>query len=405
MVRVDRLRIRLVEFLNQGKDKAGIAPQLLNQIVPTGRDELARFCLTQQTAVFKGIADLGIQLVPVSQDNNGWRTGKLAADFLGQEHHGVAFAAALSMPENAQFSVVQLPALVSLDRLVDPEILVVPGENFGGMPAGVVIENEVFQQIQKVFLLADTPQHGFQGHTALVLLRKALPFVEKFIFAPQSTHLGLCPVGEDQKGVVIKQVWNGVQVVGIVVCVSIPHIYGVLFQLHKQQRQAIDKAHNIRPAAVQVSVDFQLLNGKEVVVPRILKVNHHSVLRFRPATGLFHRNGNSVPNQEVFFLIDLQQRGSGQVPLHDFLGFFHLPRGNPRIQPQQSLPKIPGQQNLFIAFAPKAAVFAQLFRIVGKGNLPPQLPLQQLAGGFLDEDIFGIVVAHKITCFLLKSIA
>ena len=93
------------------------------------------------------------------------------------------------------------------------------------------------------------------------------------------------------------------------------------------------------------------------------------------------------------------------MTLHNLLGFFHLPRGNPRIQPQQSLPKIPGQQNLFIAFAPKAAVFAQLLRIVGKGNLPAQLPLQQLAGGFLDEDIFGIVVAHKITCFLLKSIA
>ena len=87
------------------------------------------------------------------------------------------------------------------------------------------------------------------------------------------------------------------------------------------------------------------------------------------------------------------------MALHDLLCFFHLRRSDPGIQPRQSLPKIPGQQNLFIAFAPKVAVFAQLFRIVGKGNLPAQLPLQQLAGGFLDEDIFGIVVAHNITCF------
>ena len=88
------------------------------------------------------------------------------------------------------------------------------------------------------------------------------------------------------------------------------------------------------------------------------------------------------------------------------LGLIDLCGSDPWIQTQQSLPKIPGQQNLFLAFAAKGAVLAQLLRVVGKGNLPAQLILEQVTGGFLDKDIFGIVVAHKITIsyFLTTSL-
>lgn len=87
--------------------------------------------------------------------------------------------------------------------------------------------------------------------------------------------------------------------------------------------------------------------------------------------------------------------------LHFFLGFINLGRGEPRVQPLEGLPKIPGEKDFPVACPTKGAVFAQLFGVVGKGNLPAQLPLQQVSGTFLDENVFGVVVAHKIT--LLKS--
>ena len=66
------------------------------------------------------------------------------------------------------------------------------------------------------------------------------------------------------------------------------------------------------------------------------------------------------------------------------LGLIDLRGGEPRIQAQQSLPKIPGQQDLFIAFAAKGAVLAQLLRVVGKGDLPAQLGMEQIPCASLD---------------------
>ena len=43
---------------------------------------------------------------------------------------------------------------------------------------------------------------------------------------------------------------NGVQIVGVVTGVGILHIHIVVLQFHKQQRNTIDKADDIRPAAV-----------------------------------------------------------------------------------------------------------------------------------------------------------
>ena len=396
MVGVDWLHIRLVEFLNQREDKAGIAPQLLLQICPAGCDELAGLCLAQQPAVFKGITDLGVQLVPVGQDDNGGRTGELTANLLRQKHHGVAFAAALRMPEHTQLAVVQLAGLIGFDRLIDAEILVVPGKDFCCMPTRVVKQDEVFQQIQKVFLFADAPEHGFQRHTALLLLGQTLPLVEKLIFAAQGTHLGLHAVGEDEKGIVEEQVRNSILIVGVVIGVCLLHIHGVLFQLYEQQRDAVDKADDIRAAAIQIAVDLQLLDGEEVVVVRILKINDSGALFFRFAVGLFDGDRDAVPDQEILFLVDLQQGGGGQTMLQFALSLIDLCGSDPRIQAQQSLPKIPGQQNLFIAFAAKGAVLAQLLRVVGKSYIPAQLILEQVAGGFLNEDVFGVVVAHGI---------
>ena len=144
-------------------------------------------------------------------------------------------------------------------------------------------------------------------------------------------------------------------------------------------------------------MDFQFLDGKKIVVFRMLKINDSGALFLCFSARLFHRDRDPIPNQKIFLLIDLQQGGGGQVMLQFALGLIELNRRDPGIQTQQSLPKIPGQQDLLIAFAAKAAVFAQFLRVVGKGHIPAQLLLEQMPGGFLNEDVFGVFVAHGVT--------
>lgn len=145
MVGADGLHVGLIKLLNQGEDKTGVPPKFVDQIVAAGGHKLPSFRLAQQSAVFKGLADLLVQFLPVGEDHNGGRASKLPPNLLGQEHHGVALAAALGVPEYPQLAVVQLPGLVCLHRLIDAKILVVSGQNFCSVAAGVVEENEVFQ--------------------------------------------------------------------------------------------------------------------------------------------------------------------------------------------------------------------------------------------------------------------
>ena len=208
----------------------------------------------------------------------------------------------------------------------------IAGQDLGGASAGVVKENEVLQQIQEVFLFADTPQHGLQGHAARLLFAETLPLMEKLVLAAQCAHLSLQAVGEDEKGVVVEQVGDGVQVVGVVVRVGVLHVHGVLLQFHKQQGDPVDESHDIRAAAVQVAVDFQFLDGQEVVVVRVMEVDDLGPLLLGFAVGALDGDGDPVPDEGVLLLVDLHQGGGGQAGFHLFLGLVHLGGGEPRVQ-------------------------------------------------------------------------
>ena len=108
------------------------------------------------------------------------------------------------MPEYAQFSVVQLPFSIRLYRFIDAQVLMVPCQYLGDSAAGVVKEDEVFQQIEKILFSADAPEHGLKRDTAGFLFFKAFPFMEKFVLAAQRPHLGLQTIGEDKESVVVK---------------------------------------------------------------------------------------------------------------------------------------------------------------------------------------------------------
>ena len=130
MVRIDRICPGLIKLLNQREDKAGVPVEFLHQIVSAGGYELAGLSFSQEPAIFKGIANLFVQFVPICQNYNRGRTCKLSTDFLGQKYHGITFATALRVPENTQLTFLQLAGLIGFDCLIDPQVLVVTGENF-----------------------------------------------------------------------------------------------------------------------------------------------------------------------------------------------------------------------------------------------------------------------------------
>ena len=88
--------------------------------------------------------------MPIRQNHNGRGASKLSADFCRQKYHRIAFAASLGVPENAQLTVPQLSRLVGFDGLVDTQVLVIPSKNFDRPIIGVVIKDEVFQQMRGV---------------------------------------------------------------------------------------------------------------------------------------------------------------------------------------------------------------------------------------------------------------
>ena len=384
IVRRNRWQALLIEFLNQGEDEAGIAFQLMDEILTALGYVLGCFHVAQHSAVFKGIADLCVQLLSVGEHHKGGRAIKFPADLLGQEQHGIALAASLGVPEHAQLAVPKLALLVDLHRLVDAEILVVPGQDFGSVPAGVVKQNEILKQIHEIALVADAPQHGFQGDRAFFVLFQALPLMEKGVLAAQSTDLGFLPVGQDQESVVIKQVGDGVQIVGVVAGIGILHIHIEILQLHEQQGDAVDKAHDIRPAAVQFAVNFQFLDGQKVVVQRVIKIKYPNTPDFRLSVRLLDRNRDTVPEIAVLLLIDLDQGGRGQVILQLLHRVLIESIRQPGIQLHHGLPEVTPEHDFPIVFPSKGAVFAQLLRVIGIGHLPAQFVLEQIPCTVLD---------------------
>ena len=136
--------------------------------------------------------------------------------------------------------------------------------------------------------------------------------MEEFVLTAQGSYFCLHAIGENEKCIVVEQMGDGVQVVGVVVRISILNINRRLFQLHKQQRNSIDETHDIRAAAVEIPMDFQLLNGQKVVSFRVvwvLKVNNHCPLFLGFAAGTLHCHRNSIPDQGILLLVNLHKGG------------------------------------------------------------------------------------------------
>ena len=313
VVRINGLRLRVVELLDERENKSRIAPEFRDEVRSAGRHELRRLRRTEQTAHLKRLADLVVQLLPIREHHDGGRAGKFPPDFLRKERHGITLARALRMPEDAQLPLPEPPLPIRLHRRVHPEILVIPREDLRRVSARMVEENEIFKKVEKMLRHTHAAEHRLQRHGPRHTLGEAFPLVEKFVPAPHRSHAGLLAVAEHHKGIRMEKLRHRVQIVRVIVRISVRHIHVVPFQLREEERHPVYKAHDVRPPPIQRPPHPELFHREEMIRPGMLEIEHRRAAFLRPPVGARHRHGDALPDEMIFFLIDREKRRRREI--------------------------------------------------------------------------------------------
>lgn len=382
----DGLDVCVVELVDKGEDEARVAPQLLDQVLAAGSDVTLRSHTPQAAAALERVADLGVQLVSVRKDEERGRLRRRPPlDLSGDEHHGVALAAALRVPEHTQLAAVDSALLEGFDGLVGPQELVVAGDDLRRGGGEMVEEDEVLEQVHEIPLRTDPAQHGGEpDRPGLISLVQSLPFVKELVGAPERADLRLEPVGEDNEGVVVEDLRDGALVVGKVVLVSAAHVLVVAFELHEHQRDSVHEADDIASPGVEGRLHDELLAREEAVHFRMFEVENPGSLLVRRAVGANALHRNAVAEHIVFLLVRLQQRVGRQRALEGRYDAGDLVLLQPFVQLEQSRRQIAFENDMLVVDATERAVLAQLLLVVAVDDVPAELAAKQLAGGFLD---------------------
>ena len=207
------------------------------------------------------------------------------------------------MPEYPKLTV---PVLAVADRLngpVDSQKLMVSGQYLPRFPGRVVKSYKIFHQVQKIGFRAYSLEQRLHGQDARLILVQTFPLLKMLEPAGKRAEFGIHPVGQHNKSVVMKQMWDGVLVVQKVLLVGGADILAEVLQLHEQQRQTVDKTDNVRPAAVQVSAHPQLPHTEETVVLRDIEVEHPQTLANPFALGVAEGDLHPVLDQFILFAV------------------------------------------------------------------------------------------------------
>ena len=107
-------------------------------------------------------------------------------------------------------------------------------------------EREVFDEVEQPFVIAQSPEHRLQRTRPLLLLgADSFPFGEVLPTGGEPGESALGAVGENNQGIVPKQVGNGVLVIAEIVDVGGVNGFVNPFELHQQQGYAVDKADEV----------------------------------------------------------------------------------------------------------------------------------------------------------------
>ena len=258
-------------------------------------------------ATGKSLVDLRVQVVAIGQHQEGEVAAELAVHLAGEQHHGIALARPLRVPEHPQPAGPVLPVANRGHGPVDAQELVVPRQDLLRLAGGFVEQDEVLHQVEQVGPVAHALEQGFHGDHARLFLGQPFPLVEMLEPAGDRADPGLHTIGQHHQPVVVEQVRDRVLVVEEVLLVSGANILADVLQLHEQQRQAVDKADDVRPAAVQITAHPQLAHAEEIIVFRAIEIEHPQPLAHPLALGGAEGDLHPVPDQPVLVAV-----GGGQ---------------------------------------------------------------------------------------------
>ena len=259
--------------------------------------------VVHQAAVGEGLVDLGVQVVAVGENQKGEVATQFAMDLAGEEHHRIALARTLGMPEHPRLAAPMAAVADRLDGPVDAEKLVVAGQNLSRVPGRVVENDEVFHQVQEIVFRAHPLEQRLHGHDARLILGQPFPLVKMLEPAGDRAEFGIHPVGQHNKSVVMEQMRDGVLVIEKVLLIGGAGIAADVLQLHEQQRQAVDEPDDIRPAAVQIAPHPQLPHAEEMVVLGNIEVEDPQSLAHPLAFGVAKGDPHPVLDQFVLLTV------------------------------------------------------------------------------------------------------
>ncbi len=184
----------------------------------------------------------------------------------------------------------------------------VAGDDFDRLAGAVIKHDEVLKEIEKIAFYADAFQQGFHSHHARLIFVQAFPFVKIFILAGKRADFGVNAVCQHDHGVMVEQMRDGIFVIGQILLVRGAGVFIQGFEFHEQQRQAVDKADQIGPAAIGRPPHPQFPCRQKMVLARLLKVEDPQAAFDEFAVGAAKLHLHAVFEERVFLLIDLQGR-------------------------------------------------------------------------------------------------
>ena len=173
--------------------------------------------------------------------------------------------------------------------------------------------------------------------------------MEKLPLRVNGAHTCLQAVAEHNESIVVEQLRDGVEVVAIVHVEGIHHLHVMVFQLHEKQRDAVNKAHNVGTAAIEVAMHPQLTHAEELVLIGRVEVDDPGVHLLGLAVGFYARHGHAVPDILILLLVDLHLRLAAHALGHAFHGFLQLLLGEPRVEGFEGLAEMADKQHLMVS--------------------------------------------------------
>jgi len=188
--------------------------------------------------------------------------------------------------------------------------------------------------------------------------------------AGNGAKLRLVAITKNEQSVVMKDMRDGIGIVFEILLVAQANILADILELHKDERQAIDKAHNIRTPPVEVAPNPELPHTEKMVVQQLIKIENPQPMFQSLPFLILKGNQHPVAEECVLLTIRRQQRlrcrRRNNLTKHVIISRVR----QSRIQLHQLRPEHARQHHLPVIPAPLQTFWAEILAVMGKRVTP-----------------------------------